>query len=230
MGKYFKYAVGEILLVVIGILIALQINNWNEYRKALNDEKATIASLKLEFERNLKDLEVHTKDIQGVINAGNALLEHTGPEYEDGNLQNVDSLIAITFRLAVWDPSLYTLSNIKSSGKISSLSNKTLKEQLIEWDSFFSNLNDWHDFYVSGGHRYFEFIEQNGLMRNLTVGSPYKTRASTFELSNEQLLRQASYENALINRVINNNFILMYYKQAKQKQLDIIKQCETYEN
>jgi hypothetical protein len=30
MGKYFKYAIGEILLVVIGILIALSINNWND--------------------------------------------------------------------------------------------------------------------------------------------------------------------------------------------------------
>ena len=33
MGKYFKYAIGEILLVVIGILIALQINIWNEQKK-----------------------------------------------------------------------------------------------------------------------------------------------------------------------------------------------------
>ena len=32
-GKYFKYAIGEIILVVIGILIALQINNWNENKK-----------------------------------------------------------------------------------------------------------------------------------------------------------------------------------------------------
>ena len=32
-GRYFKYAIGEIVLVVIGILIALQINNWNENRK-----------------------------------------------------------------------------------------------------------------------------------------------------------------------------------------------------
>ena len=32
-GKYLKYAIGEIILVVIGILIALQINNWNEVRK-----------------------------------------------------------------------------------------------------------------------------------------------------------------------------------------------------
>ncbi len=33
IGKYFKYAIGEIILVVIGILIALQINNWNENRR-----------------------------------------------------------------------------------------------------------------------------------------------------------------------------------------------------
>ena len=36
MGKYFKYAIGEIILVVIGILIALQINNWNQNR--LNED------------------------------------------------------------------------------------------------------------------------------------------------------------------------------------------------
>ena len=37
-GKYFKYAIGEIVLVVIGILIALGINNWNEHRKDLEKE------------------------------------------------------------------------------------------------------------------------------------------------------------------------------------------------
>jgi len=37
-GKYFKYAIGEIVLVVIGILIALSINNWNENRK-LDDNR-----------------------------------------------------------------------------------------------------------------------------------------------------------------------------------------------
>ena len=34
--KYFKYAIGEIVLVMIGILLALQINNWNEKRKETN--------------------------------------------------------------------------------------------------------------------------------------------------------------------------------------------------
>ena len=37
-SRYFKYAIGEIILVVIGILIALQINNWNEIKKLKNEE------------------------------------------------------------------------------------------------------------------------------------------------------------------------------------------------
>ena len=37
-GKYIKYAIGEILLVMIGILLALQVNNWNEQRKAEEKE------------------------------------------------------------------------------------------------------------------------------------------------------------------------------------------------
>ena len=45
-GRYFKYALGEILLVVIGILIALQINNWNENRKDINKSRAILGEFK----------------------------------------------------------------------------------------------------------------------------------------------------------------------------------------
>ena len=41
-GKYFKYAIGEIILVVVGILIALQINNWNEFKKSQKKEALLI--------------------------------------------------------------------------------------------------------------------------------------------------------------------------------------------
>ncbi len=48
-GKYLKYAIGEIILVVIGILIALQINNWNEHRK----QRASIEQSLLEVRNNM---------------------------------------------------------------------------------------------------------------------------------------------------------------------------------
>ena len=51
-GKYLKYAIGEIVLVVIGILIALQINNWNENRKSKILEKKMLSELAKSIEDN----------------------------------------------------------------------------------------------------------------------------------------------------------------------------------
>ncbi len=51
-GKYLKYAIGEIALVVIGILIALSINNWNEDRIELKQEKNILSNLNTEFNEN----------------------------------------------------------------------------------------------------------------------------------------------------------------------------------
>jgi hypothetical protein len=48
-GKYFKYAMSEIVLVVIGILIAFQINNWNQNRIQLKQEQKILLSLKTDF-------------------------------------------------------------------------------------------------------------------------------------------------------------------------------------
>lgn len=55
-GKYLKYAIGEIFLVVIGILIALGINNWNESRKENQEEISNLKTLKSELEVTLEEL------------------------------------------------------------------------------------------------------------------------------------------------------------------------------
>src|SRR5210317_368794 len=55
-GKYLKYAIGEIVLVVIGILIALQINNWNEQRKERIQEKIFLKRFEVELNTNLENI------------------------------------------------------------------------------------------------------------------------------------------------------------------------------
>lgn len=64
-GDYIKYALGEILLVVIGILIAVSINNWNEDRKERIKENQLLAKLKTENEYNsaslVNDSSYHSK-------------------------------------------------------------------------------------------------------------------------------------------------------------------------
>jgi hypothetical protein len=52
-GKYLKYAIGEIALVMVGILLALQVNNWNELRKQRQKEIVNLSELKKGLESDL---------------------------------------------------------------------------------------------------------------------------------------------------------------------------------
>ena len=60
-GKYLKYAVGEIILVVIGILIALQINNWNQQRILEKQSQQVLLNLREEINENKTELERATE-------------------------------------------------------------------------------------------------------------------------------------------------------------------------
>ena len=62
-GKYFKYAIGEILLVVIGILIALQINNWNENRKTDIITQSYYAQILFDLDKETKNIESHISNM-----------------------------------------------------------------------------------------------------------------------------------------------------------------------
>ena len=57
LSRYLIYALGEVFLVVVGILIALQVNNWNEQRKANNERNELIIALISDFESSQKELE-----------------------------------------------------------------------------------------------------------------------------------------------------------------------------
>ena len=72
-GKYFKYAIGEIILVVIGILIALSINNWNEKRKNNNTAKYLVSSLQEDLENDIEELKANVLDAKNIVMASKTL-------------------------------------------------------------------------------------------------------------------------------------------------------------
>ena len=53
--RYLTYAVGEIILVVTGIFLALQLNNWNAERKQVQQELALLEEMRENLEMDLKD-------------------------------------------------------------------------------------------------------------------------------------------------------------------------------
>ena len=74
-GKYLKYAIGEIILVVIGILIALQINNWNDAHNLKNKETSLLIEMKSNLESDLEGLKWDINKNEGLLKANRGVLK-----------------------------------------------------------------------------------------------------------------------------------------------------------
>jgi len=141
--KYLRYAIGEIVLVVIGILIALQINNWNENRKNSIEEKAILENL-LE---NLKLSKAQSELlISEEITLKQSLIQILGI---DANNTKITSQIIpdSIFKSAVWElqsdqPTFNAYNNLKSTNKLNLIKNKKINEKFTELEFRQNKLND----------------------------------------------------------------------------------------
>ena len=132
-SKYFKYAIGEIVLVVIGILIALQINNWNENKKAEEKQHYLFANLKIDFESRLTELKEFNTAREGHIKALLKLNKIIANKDTIPNGSEIDSLLSKLINGLKFNEEFKMLDVVFSTGLINDIKNETLKRQLIEW-------------------------------------------------------------------------------------------------
>ncbi|MFT6795818.1 MAG: hypothetical protein ACJART_000956, partial [Maribacter sp.] len=104
-SKYFKYAIGEIILVVIGILIALQINNWNENQKAKKLEQVVLKNLAQENKANLVSLNQLMTTVSNCYDANHVLMELFNKDDAFLSTQNIDSLLFNSLEFDRFSPS-----------------------------------------------------------------------------------------------------------------------------
>jgi len=139
-GKYLKYAIGEIVLVVIGILIALQINNWNELKKEraveVNYLKNLKADLLLELDNN-EDFSLYRFEKAGSCTI---LLNGVAPK----TIEDVKNYTDEYEKVFIWDgfvPNNNTFKELLSSGNLSLIKNDAIKNALLELENFYADIS-----------------------------------------------------------------------------------------
>ena len=128
LGKYLLYAAGEIILVVIGILIALQINNANLERINHQKEKVLLEQLRLDLSRAVTDITGNIKIHDDAIYASNYVLQHM-----DSNKPYEDSVSIYLAKAFLWSKLVIDLGayeNTKSIG-FDIISNQALRNEII---------------------------------------------------------------------------------------------------
>jgi hypothetical protein len=125
------YAIGEIVLVVFGILIALQIDNWNEWRQEREIEQTVLIQLEKDYQSNLDQLRQKVEIRNSLIAAALKILK----AMDNPEVVSRDSLIANLTVLLI-DPTFDPIENdMSSTGNLRLITNHELKRLLSNWSA-----------------------------------------------------------------------------------------------
>lgn len=215
-SKYLGYAIGEIILVMIGILLALQVNDWNQKRMERVEEKQILANLHEEFLQNKRLLEEFHTGVRGVISHGEALMALSGAEKEEVEAQNLDSLFFNFLPNQELSTSNTSLNNIVQSGKMNLISDPELIKALYAWEAQINLVekrqgfvNEWNMDFVHLLTDYVSFKEMDA-----QGGYPW-TGASRLETKIVELFHSLRFENYLDNCLFMSQSILEPLKGAE---------------
>ena len=147
--QYSRYAVGEILLVVIGILIALQVNNWNINKENKKEEIYYLQKLKLNLQQDTTYVGDRLRDIY----RGLSMLDSLEAEMKNPVKTSFDNRLLTTtlFELFGFSPQTSTFDNLKATGKLNLIDNQILVDSLFV---YYNDLDNYTKQRINGMETY----------------------------------------------------------------------------
>lgn len=198
-NKYFLYAIGEIVLVVIGILIALQINNWNENRKELSEVNLILQNLNDEFSANRTLIKATKRESVNVKKVGVALMNLFGKSKDEIISKKPDSLLYLVLEPGDFRASENTINDLIQSGRLKLLRDKKLKEQLYKWQS---TLKDYDAAYnrieIKIDEDILPYLSKNYALKDIDKYGALKwEKSSTLNVDKYKIFNDIEFENIL---------------------------------
>ncbi|MFC2147925.1 DUF6090 family protein [Bacteroidota bacterium] len=224
--KYMRYAFGEILLVVVGILIALQINNWNEGQRAKSEEKTLLENLK-------DDLKLASQQSEGFIAEEQQLIDNLilamgiQPDRQSPSLEFFSDSLFIDM---IWDfesnvPVINSYAEIKNTGKTSLIRNREIRQKFTNLELKINNLNNLVKDRLTVQQIRIDDIAQDDLnLVRFTKGS--KTRLDVNierepENNYSEILKRPKVRNLLAMKLLLTADVLEF-RIDLQKEIDLI--------
>ncbi|MGJ5641348.1 hypothetical protein I3217_04385 [Formosa sp. S-31] len=226
-AKYLKYALGEIILVVIGILIAMQINNWNQNRLNRKTEIIYLEGLKEEFEISKLKLEALITVNQKNYSASKRILEYINSETNLPSEASFSELLYTSFSTDIaFNPNNSLLFEMINSGNLKNLSNPQLRKQLTNWISTLTDISKQEE---ELGLQRIEVIDmfrtdENSLKTIFKQAGVYNTLdlpEDSKSLSNLSLLQSTAFENNILM------FILASYATEQAHYIPLMSDLNT---
>lgn len=224
-SKYLKYAIGEILLVVIGILIALQINNWNQDRLNRLEKKDLLSKLHIEFKSNKKVLTNFRIEEEKAINASIMLMSLVGTSIEELSTHNLDSLFFKSFPSNELAFANNAVNSIVQNGKLNLFENDSISSLLYKWNSLseirkirVEKLDSWNN------EHFLPFLLSHISFKEMDSNANFKwAGTSKVKPSYYPLFQKVEFENLLDNSLWLHQQIIFRIDETNLLIEDILK-------
>lgn len=145
-GKYLLYAVGEILLVVIGILIAIQIDNANESKKERSREIQYLVNIQKDLGISITEMDQYIASRRKIIAAAQRIITYfEGVLITDYSAFNADGIMVYNWQK--YYQSNNTFQELINSGNLAIISNDSIKNMLLNIESQYKKLKSEEDHY-----------------------------------------------------------------------------------
>jgi uncharacterized coiled-coil DUF342 family protein len=138
-GKYFKYALGEIVLVVIGILIAIQLNSVKQNNDTRTEEINHLKNILSDLNQDKVELKKIIERRKSKANSAKTMESY----YHTNRVDNLSEYYSNWTNVLYWEahnPSFITFKELINSGKLSSLTNESIKQLLLKIDYSYNEL------------------------------------------------------------------------------------------
>jgi hypothetical protein len=216
LTKYLLYAIGEIVLVVIGILIALQINNANELRKQREKEVHYLTNIRNDLRLNIQEIDRYIETRSQRIASAQSIIEH----FEGKPLTDLDKFNKEAIDIYTWKKffqSDNTFQELRNSGNLGLISNEAIKDGLLDLDNLYKKLK-----YEEDHFRYdaeimlyepsYKMLALQPLVQNYTYQMTQGQAGSGDELPRQQ------FDNMLKDTLQKNGFVMAVYEFSVMNQ------------
>ncbi|WP_228850961.1 DUF6090 family protein [Aegicerativicinus sediminis] len=222
--KYFKYAIGEIILVVIGILIALQVNNWNEEQREIKQGELIKKNIHQEFIKNQKLLQESKRLNEEALNANQLLINLVGAERPELAKYNLDSLINSSLMAETYLPTSNALQDITQSGRMNLLQDDELKNTILDWNAALDLFREYNHLQSNWyNNQYFPYIMPTVSFRQMDIYNK-KPWAGKSKLTTDyySIFHDIKFENLMENNLYLIDYMLTKLRDIEKYQKKII--------
>lgn len=160
VAAYLRYAIGEIVLVVIGILIALQVNNWNEARKDTKFEIKYLKGIKANISDDIKELKRHFTGDTANFNTYTFLIRAFNSDGIEFKKQEIIANLKSSFKLHWFEGNDIVFEDMKSSGRLNLIQSDSIKYAIQKYYRSFQGVIKQEDLYTQSIKKRADIIGQ----------------------------------------------------------------------